>query len=80
MIPVAPAPEPATFDEMVRQPGRRAIRKLADELSGSKDDIPPGRFPPYWRRSLGELLTSYDRICSYLGGSGNSVCRAGVAE
>ena len=41
MIPVAPAPEPANFDEMVRQPGRWAIRKLADELSGSKDDIPP---------------------------------------
>lgn len=66
MIPVAPAPEPATFDEMVRQPGRRAIRELADELSGSKDDIPPDRFPPYWRKSLDELLTSYDRICSYL--------------
>ena len=66
MIPVAPAPEPATFDEMVRQPGRRAICELADELPGSKDDIPPDRFPPYWRRSLGELLKRYDRICSYL--------------
>lgn len=54
MIPVAPAPEPATFDEMVRQPGRQAICELADELPGSKDDIPPGRFPPYWRRSLDE--------------------------
>ena len=57
MIPVAPAPDPATFDEMVRQPGRRAIRKLADELSGSKDDIPPSldylaRQAPFVRKDL----------------------------
>ena len=66
MIPVTPAPEPAAFDEKVRQPGRRAIRELADGLAGSKDAIPPGKFPPCWRKVLDELLTSYDRICSYL--------------
>ena len=66
MIPVTPAPEPAAFDKKVRQPGWRAIHELAAGLAGSRDAIPPGEFPPYWRKVLDELLTSYDRICSYL--------------
>lgn len=80
MIPVAPAPEPAAFDERVRQPGLRAIAELAGErptpprttgrphgqVADSRENIPPGRFPPYWRRMLCDLMESYDRICAYL--------------
>ena len=67
MIRVIPAPEPETFDEAVRQPGLRALDRLADRhYAGSKAVIPAGDFPPYWRRSLNDLLESYHRICSYL--------------
>ncbi len=67
MIRVIPAPEPETFDKCVRQPGLRALEKLADQrYSGSKAAIPAGEFPPCWRRSLNDLLEGYCRICSYL--------------
>ena len=67
MMRVHPAPEPNAFDERVRQPGRRALDKLAAEkYSGSKEVIPASEFPPYWRRSLDDLLVAYNRICSYL--------------
>ena len=67
MMRVIPAPEPETFDERVRQPGLRALDALADRhYAGSKAAIPAGKFPPYWRRSLTDLLEGYRRICSYL--------------
>ena len=67
MMRVHPAPEPDAFDENVRQPGRRALDRLAAEkYSGSKEAIPVSEFPPYWRRSLDDLLAAYHRICSYL--------------
>lgn len=66
MMRVNPAPEPGTFDKRVRQPGLRALERLAGRYSGSKEAIPPTRFPPYWRKSLDDLLAGYDRICSYL--------------
>ena len=66
MMRVAPAPEPAAFDSTVRQPGLRALERLAGDHGGAKDAIPASRFPPYWRRSLEDLLAGYGRICSYL--------------
>ena len=67
MMRVHPAAEPDAFDEMVRQPGRRALDRLAAEkYSGSKEAVPAAEFPPHWRRSLDDLLAAYDRICSYL--------------
>lgn len=78
MIPLAPAPEPADFDERVRQPGLRAIAELAGEhpprttgrphepVAGSREEVPHGKFPPYWRGMLDDLMESYDRICAYL--------------
>ena len=66
MMRVIPAPEPDGFDEDVRQPGLRALERLAVEYSGSKEAIPGSKFPPYWRRSLNDLLEGYRRICSYL--------------
>ena len=65
MIRVAPAGEPAQFDEQVRQPGLALIAQLAAK-AGSEDAIPPRQFKPYWRRALDDLLASYNRTCSYL--------------
>ena len=65
MIRVAPAMEPAQFDERVRQPGLASIARLAAK-AGTEDSISPSQFKPYWRRALDDLLTSYNRTCSYL--------------
>ena len=65
MIRVAPAPEPAHFDERVRQPGLASIARLAAR-AGSEDAIPPDQFRPYWRFALDDLMASYNQICSYL--------------
>ena len=78
MIPVRPAEEPPNFDTVVRQPGLRAVAELAGEVpprtagqrytqvAESREEIPAVAFPAYWREALGDLLASYDRICSYL--------------
>ena len=67
MIRVTPAPEPESFDRVVRQPGLRALGRLAEkEYSGSRDAIPAGKFPPLWRKSMDDLLERYARICAYL--------------
>lgn len=78
MIPVRPAAEPPAFDADVRQPGLRAVAELAGEtpvraagrrykqVAESREEIPAGAFPPYWRAALGDLLAGYGRICSYL--------------
>lgn len=67
MIPVRPAAEPPAFDADVRQPGLRAIVELAGEtpvraagrrykqVAESREEIPAGAFPPYWRAALGDL-------------------------
>ena len=65
MIRVAPAAEPARFDEQVRQPGLALIDRLA-AAAGSADAIPPSEFKPYWRRTLDDLLVGYNRTCAYL--------------
>lgn len=67
MMRVIPAPEPESFDRVVRQPGLRALQSMAvRDYGGSKNAIPASRFPPYWRDSLDDLLEAYHRICSYL--------------
>ena len=63
---VTPAPEPAAFDRVVRQPGLRLLDRLAGNYAGAKEAIPASEFRPYWRESLDDLLASYHRICSYL--------------
>ena len=80
MIPVTPAPEPPAFDKKVRQPGLRAIAELVGEqpdpprtagrphspVAASRDEIPAGKFPPYWHEMLDDLMESYHQICAYL--------------
>ncbi len=78
MIPVQPAPEPPDFDAKVRIPGLRAVAELVGEcpegtrcgpprapVAARREDIPPDRYPPFWRAALGDLLTAYNRICAY---------------
>ena len=65
MIPVRPAEEPPNFDADVRRPGLQAVSRLGQTFGG-RGQIPAGEFPAYWRRILPELLTRYERICSYL--------------
>ncbi len=79
MIPITLADAPIEFDSRVKQKGLRAIAELVGEapaeerrgrkritLYKSRDEIPPEKFPPYWRDVLPDMLASYKRICSYL--------------
>ncbi len=66
MIRVTPAPEPESFDRTVRQPGLRALERLAESHAGSRDAVAPGELPTYWRNALEDLLQSYQRVCAYL--------------
>jgi hypothetical protein len=79
MIRVHPAPEPADFDEKVRQPGLSAMAELVGEeplrkrpgprrkkLAERREDIPSEAFPPYWTHALDNLLDAYQRICAYV--------------
>jgi hypothetical protein len=64
MIPVQLAPEPPSFDEQVRQPGRAAMAKL---VGGTKrrEVLKPSDLPPLWRAAKDDLLAAYGRICAY---------------
>lgn len=54
MIRVHPQPEPADFDERVRQPGLRAL------------DRDPESFQNYWRHCAVQLWEAYKGVCAYL--------------
>jgi hypothetical protein len=63
VIPVTPAPEPATFDAVVRQPG---LQWLADENLAGQDIAPVGKtIKAFWTACLPDLLSGYGRICAY---------------
>ena len=73
-----PAPEPADFDRAVRQPGLRAIAESVGEtprrrvgrrfaqVVATRDQIPAGNFPSYWREARDDLQAAYGRVCAYL--------------
>ncbi len=81
MIRVQPAPEPATFDAQVRQPGLRAIAEMVGETQGGKkrpgplrkkiaekrESIPAKKFPDFWTLALDDLMDAYHEVCSYCG-------------
>lgn len=63
VIPVAPQPEPTTFDSNVRRPGRAWLKARG---------VPPKRRLPagaqlkaYWRRTAAELHAVYGGVCAY---------------
>ena len=79
MIPVKLAPEPPSFDCIVRQKGLSALAQMVGEMSRMprrgrprqpiatrKRDIPSDQFPAYWRNALGDLLVAYERRCAFL--------------
>jgi hypothetical protein len=63
----------------VREPGLRALAELVGEtpdkqrtggrpfkkLADRREDIPPGRLPPYWTRALDHLMEAYRNVCAY---------------
>ena len=59
MIPVLPQPEPTTFDQDVRRPGKRFLLTTPNPT--------PEQFKgkAYWRRSLSSLYEVYGGICAY---------------
>ena len=67
MIPVAMADEPASFDALVRQPGRIVLLELAGSPEAPKRR---GRKrvnqTDYWTRALPEMRQLYRRTCAYL--------------
>ena len=79
MIRVKPASEPPTFDETVRKPGLLAISEMVGEIpdpprthgkpveyrAASRAAIKPGKFPPYWRLALDDLMEKYHQTCAY---------------
>ena len=76
MIPVTPADEPDTFDELVRQPGLRALaRRVGIKVPGPgrppkniyprREDIPSEEFPTTWREAIPDLMARYNNLCAY---------------
>ena len=78
VIPVREASKPPNFDRAVRQPGLRAVAELVGEaprrhtgrrfaqVADTRDQIPAGSFPSYWREALDDLQAAYGRVCAYL--------------
>ena len=59
MIPIKPQPEPDDFDEKVRQPGLAFLSQVPNPKTEDWKNY------DYWRRSLPDLYTSYNKICAY---------------
>src|ERR1700722_20351165 len=59
MIRVIAQPEPQVFDEEVRRPGRRFLRKNPNPTSKEFASH------SYWRSILSLLHEAYDGICAY---------------
>jgi 5-methylcytosine-specific restriction endonuclease McrA len=79
VIPVALAPEPATFDAKVRRKGAAAMLELVGRAPSTprrgrkrkvvakrRGQIPSDDFPPYWRDVLPEMRKAYHGRCAYL--------------
>ena len=59
MIPVREQPEPADFDNRVRQPGLQFLHK------SGRSGQPTTRLPNFWKRIKRELHGAYGGICAY---------------
>lgn len=79
MIQVTLAQEPPDFDHRVRQKGLSAIDELVGraprvphpgrrrkKIAVRETEIPPVKFPPFWRDTLLDLLQAYERRCAFL--------------
>lgn len=64
MLPVVPAPEPANFDDKVRQKG---LAHLKDKNIDVTQPLPSGtKINNYWVHCLDDLYTSYHGVCAYV--------------
>lgn len=64
MIPVRQQPEPASFDQRVRQKGMVHLQRKGLALDRP---LPAGtEIDPYWRDCLDDLHRAYGGICAYL--------------
>lgn len=64
MIPVTLQPEPADFDEKVRQKG---LKWLAENNIDPEEKLPEGTtLKPFWQNSNPQLWEAYQGICAYL--------------
>ena len=62
MIPVACQPEPDDFDELVRTPGKKFLKKL----SNSKPKSRQWEKQNHWKHSLPHLYKAYNGMCAYI--------------
>ena len=62
MIPIEPQPEPADFQDKVRNPGESFLN---DHKSIEEGETVNWKNREYWRRILLDLYDSYDSICAY---------------
>lgn len=77
MIPVRPAPEPESFERLVRQKGLAAVAELTGAPAAKRrgpprskrysrpEDIPSDDLPDTWKQALPELRTRYRETCAY---------------
>lgn len=64
MIPVRLQPEPAEFDQKVRQPG---YKWLADhDIDPAGEPPSPSLLPAYWQKTTEKLWVAYSGVCAYL--------------
>ena len=59
MIPVALQPEPATFEQEVRRPGRQFLRRVRNPTDSQF------KGQEHWRKALPALRIAYREICAY---------------
>ncbi|MBM0491104.1 hypothetical protein GNZ06_06075 [Aeromonas jandaei] len=64
MIPVPLQPEPADFDDRVRQPGLDWLATNGVALNAPPPDA--SKLPNYWTRSNKQLWDTYSGVCAYL--------------
>lgn len=68
MIPVVEAPEPAEFDDTVRQPGLLALQELREPTKAARRPGPKRKHTPdLWTRALPWMRDAYKRTCAFLG-------------
>ncbi|MCC7494828.1 MAG: hypothetical protein IT204_20905 [Fimbriimonadaceae bacterium] len=61
MIRVQLAPEPASFDRQVRQPGQQALARYQAALAAGRR----ASLRPLWTRCLDDLMAGYHQVCAY---------------
>jgi len=59
MIPIKPQPEPPSFEQSVRIPGKRFLAQVPHPVSEQ------WKGKEYWRQVLPDMRQAYEGICAY---------------